>query len=65
MLACAALLPGLVIATASLASVAPYGAEGLDYYAGMGEENADDDRLFFTDQAAAGAKVHAWLSEHL
>jgi pimeloyl-ACP methyl ester carboxylesterase len=56
-LACAALLPGLVTAAASLASVAPYGAEGLDYYAGMGEENADDDRLFFTDQAAARAKT--------
>jgi pimeloyl-ACP methyl ester carboxylesterase len=56
-LACAALLPDLVTAAASLASVAPYDAEGLDYYAGMGEENADDDRLFFTDEAAARAQT--------
>jgi pimeloyl-ACP methyl ester carboxylesterase len=56
-LACAALLPDLVTAAASLASVAPYGAEGLDYFAGMGEENVDDDRLFLTDEAAARAKI--------
>src|SRR5215471_1777890 len=56
-LACAALLPDLVAAAASLASVAPYGAEGLDYFAGMGEENVDDDRLFLTDEAAARAKI--------
>ena len=54
-LACAALLPELVTAAASLASVAPYGAEGLDYHAGMGEENVDDFRLFLTDEAAARA----------
>src|SRR5215471_8175296 len=35
-LACAALLPDLVVAAASLASLAPSDAEGLDYYAGMG-----------------------------
>src|SRR5579859_6624876 len=34
-LACAALLPGLVVAAASLASTAPYEAEGLDWYDGM------------------------------
>ena len=38
-LACAALLPGLVVATAVLASPAPYPAEGLDYFAGMGASN--------------------------
>jgi pimeloyl-ACP methyl ester carboxylesterase len=38
-LACAALLPGLVVAAAVLASPAPYPAEGLDYFAGMGESN--------------------------
>jgi pimeloyl-ACP methyl ester carboxylesterase len=56
-LACAALLPDLVIAAASLASPAPYGAEGLDYFAGMGQENVDDFRLFLTDEAAARAKT--------
>jgi pimeloyl-ACP methyl ester carboxylesterase len=56
-LACAALLPDLVTAAASLASPAPYGADGLDYFAGMGEANVDDTRLFLTDEAAARVKM--------
>jgi len=55
-LACAALLPDLVAAAASLASPAPYGAEGLDWFAGMGQGNADDVRLLLTDKKAARAK---------
>jgi pimeloyl-ACP methyl ester carboxylesterase len=54
-LACAALLPDLVVAAASLASIAPYGAEGLDYYAGMSQDDADDTRLLLTDPEAARA----------
>lgn len=34
-LACAALLPGRVVAAVSVAGLAPYGAEGLDWFAGM------------------------------
>ena len=56
-LACAALLPDLVTAAASLASPAPYGAEGLDYFAGMGQENVDDFTLYFADETAARAKT--------
>ncbi len=56
-LACAALLPDLVVAAASLASLAPYGADGLDWYAGMGELNAGDFRLYFTDREAARQKL--------
>ncbi len=56
-LACAALLPDLVSAAASLASLAPYDADGLDYFAGMGQENVDDIRLFLTDEAAARLKT--------
>jgi len=41
-LACAALLPGRCRAAASLAGVAPYDAEGLDFVAGMGPENVRD-----------------------
>jgi pimeloyl-ACP methyl ester carboxylesterase len=41
-LACAALLPDRVAAAATIASVAPYGADGLDWYAGMGQENIDE-----------------------
>jgi len=38
-LACAALLPNLVVAAAAVASPAPYQADGLDWMAGMGEDN--------------------------
>jgi pimeloyl-ACP methyl ester carboxylesterase len=41
-LACAAMLPDRVIAAASLASVAPYDASGLDFLAGMGQDNIDE-----------------------
>ena len=56
-LACAALLPDLVVAAASLASPAPYGADGLDWFAGMGQENVDDVRLMFSDEDAARQKL--------
>ena len=58
-LACAALLPDLVSAVASLASLAPLDAGGLDWFAGMGELNADDARLFLRDREAARAKLDA------
>ena len=38
-LACAAALPGRCLAATSIAGVAPYGAKGLDWLAGMGPEN--------------------------
>jgi pimeloyl-ACP methyl ester carboxylesterase len=41
-LACAALLPTRVTAAASLAAVAPYEADGLDFMAGMGEDNVEE-----------------------
>jgi pimeloyl-ACP methyl ester carboxylesterase len=41
-LACAALLPDRVVAAASLASVAPADADGLDWLAGMGEANLEE-----------------------
>ena len=49
LLATAALLPGLVVAAASLASPAPFIAEGLDWFAGMGQENVDDFKLAASD----------------
>jgi pimeloyl-ACP methyl ester carboxylesterase len=59
-LACAALLGDRVIAAATLAGVAPRDAEGLDWLAGMGEENlqefgaAESGQLIgFLDHAAA------------
>jgi len=41
-LACAALAPGRCLGTASVAGVAPYHAEGLDFLAGMGPENIEE-----------------------
>ena len=64
-LACAALLPDLVAAAAALASLAPYDAEGLDYFAGMGEGNVEDVRLFLEDQTAARAKTEKDREEML
>jgi len=52
-LACAALLPGLAVAVAAVASIAPYGIEGFDYFAGMGESNVEGFKLFFSDPEAS------------
>lgn len=52
-LGCAALLPGMAVAVAAVASLAPYGVEGFDYFAGMGDLNAEDIRLFFADPEAS------------
>ena len=41
-IACAALLPGRCLAAASVAGVAPYGVDGLDFLAGMGPENVEE-----------------------
>lgn len=56
-LACAALLPDLVVAVGSLAAIAPYGAPGLDFFTGMGQENVDDVKLSLEDEPAARAKL--------
>jgi pimeloyl-ACP methyl ester carboxylesterase len=45
-----------VAAVAAVASPAPFDAPGLDYFAGMGERNADDIRLIVSDPAAARVK---------
>jgi pimeloyl-ACP methyl ester carboxylesterase len=62
-IACAALLPDLVPAVGVLASSAPWGAEGLDYFEGMGELNADDIRLYVDDRAAARRKCEQLREE--
>jgi pimeloyl-ACP methyl ester carboxylesterase len=64
-LACAALLPDLVTAAASLASLAPYGVDGIDWFAGMGQDNVDDFRLVLTDPTAARVKVESLRDEAL
>jgi len=52
-LATAALLPERVAAAAALASIAPFGAEGLDFTAGMGEMNVQSYAA-----VAAGEEAH-------
>jgi pimeloyl-ACP methyl ester carboxylesterase len=51
-LACAALLPERCVAAATLASPAPYGAEGLDWLAGMGEANVEEFDLVLAGREA-------------
>ena len=46
-----------MVAAASLASPAPFGAEGLDWFAGMGQDNADDFQLMQEDMKASRAKI--------
>ncbi len=58
-LACAALLPGRVAAAASVAGVAPYDAAGLDWLAGMGDDNLAE----FGAAAAGAAELTAFLDE--
>ena len=55
-LACAALLPNLVAAVATVGSIAPYRAPGLDYFTGMGEDNVKDIQLYLSDPEAARQK---------
>jgi pimeloyl-ACP methyl ester carboxylesterase len=52
-LACAALLPEVTVAVAAVASIAPYGVEGFDFFAGMGESNVEGFKLYFSDPAEA------------
>jgi pimeloyl-ACP methyl ester carboxylesterase len=60
-LACAAVLPDRCLAAASLAGVAPYAAEGLDWFAGMAEENHAEYHA-----AEAGPEVYEpYVVEHL
>jgi pimeloyl-ACP methyl ester carboxylesterase len=56
-LAAAALLPERVAAAASLASVAPYGADGLDWLAGMGELNVEEFGVIFEGEDAHRASM--------
>jgi pimeloyl-ACP methyl ester carboxylesterase len=67
-LACAALLPDLVTAAASLARLAPFdaeSAEGLDWFAVMDQDEVDDTRLYLTDEAAARKKLDKDREEFL
>ncbi|NHA68714.1 alpha/beta hydrolase [Phycicoccus sp. CMS6Z-2] len=51
-LACAALLPGRCLAASTGAGVGPYGADGLDFLAGMGPENHEEFGLALEGEGA-------------
>ncbi|GAA1958160.1 alpha/beta hydrolase [Catenulispora subtropica] len=57
-LACAALLPGRCLGAATVAGVAPYDAEGLDWLDGMGAENVEE----FTAATAGVEPLEAFLT---
>ncbi len=58
-LACAALLPGRCLAAASVAGVAPHDAAGLDWAAGMGDDNVAE----FGAASAGEQQLRPLLSE--
>jgi pimeloyl-ACP methyl ester carboxylesterase len=59
-LACAALMPDRVIAAATIAGVAPRDAEGLDWLAGMGEENIEE----FGAAETGEQELRTYLEQH-
>lgn len=62
-LACAALLPDRVIAAATIASVAPFDAEGLEWSAGMGEENLEEFAAAQAGPDELEAFMERWATE--
>ena len=64
-LACAALLPPLVTAAVVLASWGPFGAEGLDYFAGMSDDDADDVRMMLEDPDSVRPVYESQRTERL
>jgi len=62
-LACAALLPERCRGAASLAGVAPYGVEGLDWFADMGPENVRDFNAALEGEEALRPFVEAEAAE--
>jgi pimeloyl-ACP methyl ester carboxylesterase len=59
-LACSALLRGRCLAAATVAGVAPYPAEGLDWLAGMGPENVEEFGAAVSGEPALTALLSAW-----
>ena len=57
-IACAALLPGRCLASAALVTPAPWGADGLDWFAGMARLNVDE----FGAALGGEAAIRAWMA---
>lgn len=64
-IACAILLPDLVAASASIASPAPYLAKGLDWFAGMGDQNIVEFHEAIEGRAAIESFIEAQVPEML
>lgn len=62
-LAAAALLPERVRAAATIASSAPYGAEGLDWMEGLGKGNVDEHEQLLKGDEALRGYIEAELEE--
>lgn len=59
-IACAALLPDRCLASAALVTVAPWGAEGLDFFDGMARGNIEE----FSAALEGEAALRAWMAVH-
>jgi pimeloyl-ACP methyl ester carboxylesterase len=59
-LACAALLPGRCAAAASIGSVAPFGVDGLDWFAGMASNNVEEFSLAAEGEAVLTPALEDW-----
>jgi pimeloyl-ACP methyl ester carboxylesterase len=64
-LACAALCDARLTAVASLAPVAPYGADGLDFLAGMGQENHVEFGKALEGEAALRPYLEDQVAHHM
>jgi pimeloyl-ACP methyl ester carboxylesterase len=64
-LGCASALPRRVVAVSSVAGIAPFTAEGLDWLAGMGEFNVEDIKLMLSDPVEWEAKSRRDADEQL
>ena len=64
-LACAALVPDRLIATTTVAGVAPYHAQGLDFLAGMGPENVEEFGAALAGQKQLEPILQRWAEEYV
>ena len=62
-LATAALLPEAITSVCVFASLAPYGAPGLDFADGMSDGFRDEIRIFSGDRGRARAEFRGWSAE--
>jgi len=62
-LACGALLGDRVVGVAAIASVAPYGVDGLDFLAGMGQDNIEEFGAALKGEAELQSNLESQIPE--